>query len=296
MRCENVIRRLDSLRTGELSDCEAATVARHLGLCRPCADSYRDLETLAAQIRGLMGGVPCSCVAAVKAAVGDRYEVVDSPLGALLVIFSAQGVKRITPLAEDAEELAQEYRLECHRELERAPLPAQLRDEVLEAASGSGATSPHVDLAQLAEFRRRVLEVLPTIPVGEVRTYAWVAREAGNPRAVRAVGSACAANPVPFLVPCHRVVPATGGIGAYALGEELKRDLLRREGVAVDRLDELAREGVRYFGYPEEGGYCFPTCGGALEHPEEGLVPLHDEKEAAALGLKPCHHCRPLAA
>ncbi|MEJ2110813.1 MAG: MGMT family protein, partial [Acidobacteriota bacterium] len=69
------------------------------------------------------------------------------------------------------------------------------------------------------------------IPAGKTQTYAWLARRSGYPNAARAVGNVMAGNPVPFLLPCHRIVPASGGIGNYGLGKELKRKLLRREGV-----------------------------------------------------------------
>jgi O-6-methylguanine DNA methyltransferase len=75
-----------------------------------------------------------------------------------------------------------------------------------------------------------VWEELRRIPAGEVRTYGEVAEAIGAPRAHRAVGSACGANPVPIVVPCHRVVPASGGVGNYGLGPARKVELLRREG------------------------------------------------------------------
>lgn len=104
------------------------------------------------------------------------------------------------------------------------------------AAAGAriaGDPSPPVvtlDLVGTA-FQRAVWDALLTIPVGEVRTYGQVAAAVGAPRAVRAVGSACGANPVALIVPCHRVVPASGGVGNYGLGVARKRALLAREGV-----------------------------------------------------------------
>ena len=87
-------------------------------------------------------------------------------------------------------------------------------------------------------FQRRVWEELRRIPLGETRTYGEVAEAIGSPRAMRAVGTACATNPVPFVVPCHRVVPASGGIGNYGLGPARKAELLRREGaLEPDLLD-----------------------------------------------------------
>lgn len=80
-----------------------------------------------------------------------------------------------------------------------------------------------------SEFRVAVLDALSDIPYGEVRTYAQIAEGVGSPRAYRAVGTACAENPIPIIVPCHRVVPSSGGIGSYTGGSSLKRRLLEFE-------------------------------------------------------------------
>ena len=80
-----------------------------------------------------------------------------------------------------------------------------------------------------SEFRVSVLDALRDIPYGETRTYAQVAEAVGSPRAYRAVGTACAENPLPIVIPCHRVVPTTGGVGSYAGGSSMKRRLLEFE-------------------------------------------------------------------
>lgn len=78
-------------------------------------------------------------------------------------------------------------------------------------------------------FREAVLDAMQEIPYGETVTYAQLAEAVGSPRASRAVGSACATNPIPIIIPCHRVVPSTGGIGSYAYGTMTKRKLLELE-------------------------------------------------------------------
>ncbi len=82
-------------------------------------------------------------------------------------------------------------------------------------------------------FQRAVWETLRRVPRGEVVSYGELARQAGRPRAARAVGAACGANPLPLLVPCHRVIAAGGGLGGFGGGPELKRVLLEREGVRL---------------------------------------------------------------
>ena len=79
-------------------------------------------------------------------------------------------------------------------------------------------------------FQRRVWKAIASIPWGEVRSYAWVARKAGRPRAVRAAAAACGANPVPVVVPCHRVVASDGAIGGFSGGLAIKKKLLKLEG------------------------------------------------------------------
>ena len=82
-------------------------------------------------------------------------------------------------------------------------------------------------------FQRAVWDAIARIPFGETRTYGAIARELGRPRASRAVGSACGANPIPLLVPCHRVVASDGGLGGFSGGLDIKRALLRAEGHAT---------------------------------------------------------------
>ena len=91
-----------------------------------------------------------------------------------------------------------------------------------------------VPLADVAAtpFQRAVWEAIRRIPHGEVRSYGWIARAIGRPRAARAVGAACGANPWPIIVPCHRVVAADGSLGGYSAGLKWKRLLLRIEGAA----------------------------------------------------------------
>lgn len=87
-----------------------------------------------------------------------------------------------------------------------------------------------LDLREGTPFQQRVWRAIATIPWGEARSYAWLARAAGKPRACRAVAQACGANPVPIIIPCHRVIASDGTLGGFSGGLELKRKLLRLEG------------------------------------------------------------------
>jgi methylated-DNA-[protein]-cysteine S-methyltransferase len=88
-----------------------------------------------------------------------------------------------------------------------------------------------LDVDRHPQFRKKVWDVLQTIPYGRVRSYGWVARKIGKPRAARAVGAACGANPVPLVVPCHRVVAGDGSLGGFSGGLPVKKRLLRLEGI-----------------------------------------------------------------
>jgi methylated-DNA-[protein]-cysteine S-methyltransferase len=85
------------------------------------------------------------------------------------------------------------------------------------------------DLSGLPLFTQAVLKITAKIPYGEVRSYRWVAERLGKPKATRAVGNALARNPIPIIIPCHRVVRADGSLGGYALGLDWKRKLLELE-------------------------------------------------------------------
>lgn len=87
----------------------------------------------------------------------------------------------------------------------------------------------------LTSFQRKVYTVVKQIPVGETRTYAWIARKAGSAGAARAVGNALNKNPFPVIVPCHRVVSSGGSLGKYAFGTDLKRKLLAIELSAINK-------------------------------------------------------------
>jgi methylated-DNA-[protein]-cysteine S-methyltransferase len=105
-----------------------------------------------------------------------------------------------------------------------------------------------LDLGDQPRFRRQVLGVLQRIPYGRVRSYGWVARQLGKPRATRAVGGACGANPVPLLVPCHRVVAADGSLGGFSGGLRIKKRLLRLENLGNGRVSAGQREKGRSYG------------------------------------------------
>ena len=153
-----------------------------------------------------------------------------------------------------------------------------------------------MDLSSVTDFAEAVLRKTAEILPGEVRPYGWVAKEIGKPGATRAVGTALNKNPIPVLIPCHRVVNANGSIGNYATGPERKWRLLEAEGAEPDRIEERARRGVRFTGSDTTHIFCNPTCRDARRTTQRHEVEFRSEAEARAAGYRPCLHCRPVAA
>jgi O-6-methylguanine DNA methyltransferase len=172
--------------------------------------------------------------------------------------------------------------------------PEDLARGVAALLRGERTRQPRFDLRGLTEFEQAVLLKALEIPRGEVRPYAWIAREIGRPKAVRAVGTALAENPVPLLIPCHRVVKSDGHLGQYSLGgPEAKRTVLRAEGIELERLEAQARSGVRFYGSDATHVYCFPTCRHARRISDAHRLFFGSEAQAVAAGYQPCKTCRP---
>jgi O-6-methylguanine DNA methyltransferase len=168
----------------------------------------------------------------LAAGAADRVTRSDSPVGAVWIAWSPRGVTALTPLfaAATIDEFLAHHR---RRSYPVDRMPSDLASTV-EGGLDSGDTSDvPVDMAGIAAFQRSVLTACASIPVGTVRPYGWIAEEIGNPGSVRAVGTALGRNPIPLIVPCHRVVRSDGSIGEYAFGPELKLDLLVREGALL---------------------------------------------------------------
>jgi O-6-methylguanine DNA methyltransferase len=287
MRCRSVLTRVDALRTGELPPAEQGQVHEHLKTCSSCDASLGDVGALATRVKTLVAVPPRSC----KDELADSYDRVDDTW----VAFSNRGLRLVH--RGTYEQFSTAYARRYGRCLKSAPLPDALRKQVVSALEGLGVEKPRVDWSdELTPLERDVLGLLPRIPRGEVRTYEWVARQVGRPRAVRAVGNILARNAVPLVVPCHRVVPTAGGVGNYAFGSPMKRELLRREGVDVDSLETLAERGVRYIGSRTTKIVCFPTCRDAKRIREENRVPFRGAEQAREKGFRPCLHCQPFAA
>jgi methylated-DNA-[protein]-cysteine S-methyltransferase len=173
--------------------------------------------------------------AAVREGLADAvYTRLDTPIGRLLIVQGERGVVRVGFAEDSVEALLAEVAahlgpriVASDRELEKT------RDVVSAYFDGvDERLDLPVDLSLVrSDFRRSALALLrDEVGPGQVVTYGGLAAKVGRPKAARAVGSACATNPVPIIVPCHRVLPGGGGVGSYGGGPELKRLLLAHEG------------------------------------------------------------------
>jgi methylated-DNA-[protein]-cysteine S-methyltransferase len=161
------------------------------------------------------------------------YGFVDSPFGRLLVAMSRRGLVRVAYPNRTVEDVLADLSEEISpRVLESARATDEIRRELEEYFGGQRRTfGVRVDLSAVRGFSKKVLQQTARIPFGSVITYRDVATRAGSPRAVRAAGNALGANPIPIVVPCHRVVRTGGGLGGYTGGLERKEVLLTLEGV-----------------------------------------------------------------
>jgi O-6-methylguanine DNA methyltransferase len=232
----------------------------------------------------------------VLAGVGliDSWTEFEGPIGPLFVAWGEDGITAAEP-AGDGMGFEMEYETRIGRSLRRVPeMPPAMARRVARLLAGERTTKPEVDLAVLTEFEQAVLRKTLEIPYGETRPYSWVAREIGRPRAVRAVGTALAHNPVTFVIPCHRVVRADGRIGEYgAGGPEAKRKVLGTEGIDADEMETLAARGIRFTGSDTTNIYCYPSCRHARRTMPVHTIRFRTAADALAAGYRPCRHCRP---
>jgi methylated-DNA-[protein]-cysteine S-methyltransferase len=165
--------------------------------------------------------------------VDVAYGSVDSPLGKLLVATTAKGLVRISFHSEAEDLVLDELARRVSPRVVKAPgKVAPVARELDEYFEGRRrAFDVPVDWALVGPYARKILRATAAIPFGQVSTYREVARKAGNPAASRAAGNALGSNPIPVVVPCHRVLRTNGGLGGYAGGLDKKELLLRLEGV-----------------------------------------------------------------
>ena len=169
-----------------------------------------------------------------------RYASVSTPLGNLCVAYRGKAVCCVA-LGSGGRS----FERTCARAFGVLPirdphLPRDMAKQVLDHLTRRRRFSGQIDLSRLTPFQRRVLEKVQEIPAGEVRSYQWIAKGIGAERSARAVGTALAKNPIPILIPCHRVVRSDGRLGEYSGGGPfVKAKLLTFEGADLEDLTRL---------------------------------------------------------
>ena len=143
------------------------------------------------------------------------YDIFDSPLGTLYLEFSGKSLAGLS------------FEKPADIPFKESAAPQSFKKELLSFFDGrSTGFDQEIKFLIGTEFERNVWYSLKEIPFGETRTYKWVAEKIGNPSAVRAVGRALSKNPIPIVMPCHRVIESDGSIGGFAAGVDMKRRLL----------------------------------------------------------------------
>jgi methylated-DNA-[protein]-cysteine S-methyltransferase len=170
--------------------------------------------------------------AAEEGLLDVAYTTTDSPFGPLLLASTPRGLVRIGLPNQDPDELLEDLSARLSPRVLEAPARLdEARHELdLYFEGGLDRFDLPLDWSLSAGFRQRVLRAINRIPYGQTRSYTEMAKRAGNERAVRAAGTACGSNPIPLVVPCHRVLRRGGALGGYGGGLEMKQALLELEG------------------------------------------------------------------
>ena len=245
MRCRDVDVLWDDVR----GECQASlkdAVETHLGGCTHCQEIYEEYEGVAFCLSCLPQPEP-SCdlakrvvehIAALKhkGAKAIALTCVGTPVGKLYVGFTEKRIGYIGLDTGDSFETVQ-ARVEARlrRPVVAAEPPPWLQETLEQFFETWHIDDAIIDISTLTPFEQAALLAAAQIPPGEVRSYGWVASKIGRPRAARAVGQAMARNPLPLLLPCHRVVDSSGDLHNYGYGLEMKATLLRMEGYRAER-------------------------------------------------------------
>ncbi|MGH7313201.1 MAG: methylated-DNA--[protein]-cysteine S-methyltransferase [Candidatus Rokuibacteriota bacterium] len=309
--CVQIEQDLIAAATGEAEPTVTRRVQDHVGLCAPCGGEYARYRALEHAL-GSWRRAPLAPAALedarqrLESNLGDlkrrtfTYRVFPSPLGNILIAASEQGVSLVEYLGR-AKSVS-------HSRLGRLPGVEAIEDgeeleglhrELLEYLAGRrNRLGWPLDLRLArSEFHRTVLRATSAIPYGALMSYSGVACEVGKPAATRAVAQALRWNPLPIVIPCHRVVGCTGNLVGYA-GDKLtlKERLLSTEGIRIKHGKDTARVNplAMYVGEPNDRWYCLPTCRSleSLAHPRR-LVFFGTKQRAEGAGREPCDSCRP---
>ncbi len=227
------------------------------------------------------------------------FGIFPSPLGPLLIGRSEMGVALVQYLPASGSLTGRVRRLLGDEAVEDVAATEGLRAELIEYIEGRRARLawPLDPRRMRSDFQRRVLAATAALPYGAVTSYSGIAARIGAPSAVRSVAQALRWNPLPIVIPCHRVIGSTGDLVGYAGKRvELKQRLLAVEGVnarPAGHHDFKVHREAMYTLMNGEVEYCLPTCGSLAERSLSELTLFGTRERAEAAGFGPCSSCRP---
>ncbi|RPI11476.1 MAG: methylated-DNA--[protein]-cysteine S-methyltransferase [Zetaproteobacteria bacterium] len=308
--CVRIADDLLAAAMGESEPRATQRVERHVAACAACRRQFHEYRAVDAAVIALREGPDPSPAAALarermETRLADlrqrllRYRIFPSPLGNILVARSELGISLVEYLERGNSVRASRLRNEPGVEAVEGgeDLEAVYR-ELLEYLDGRRRRLEWPLDLRLArsDFHRTVLRATAAIPYGAVIPYAGIANEIGKASASRAVAQALRWNPLPIVIPCHRVVGTSGALTGYAgskLG--LKQRLLSIEGVPTGRETgaPFIRPQAMYVRYPGDREYCVPTCPSLETRHPMPLTRFASRDRAEAAGLSPCATCRP---
>ena len=305
--CREIERDLVAVAAGEAAPVAVRVVERHLAVCRGCRDElerYRVLEGMVTDLRRapLPGADPALSRAELESRLADirarmvAYGIFSSPLGKILIARSELGISLVEYLESESAAKSHLARLAGGEMREDKAGVETVYHELLEYLDHRRTRLDWpLDLRWArSDFQRRVLTATAELPYGAVTSYAGIAQRIGTPSAVRAVAQALRRNPVPIVIPCHRVIGNGGDLTGYAGNKiSLKRTLLSLEGVPMAvRARKIERDHM-YIRAGADSEYCVPTCGSLSRQSLAGLTLFGSRGHAEAVGLTPCTSCRP---
>ncbi|MGH7368320.1 MAG: methylated-DNA--[protein]-cysteine S-methyltransferase [Candidatus Rokuibacteriota bacterium] len=307
--CRAIEPDLLGVAAGEAGPAAAGRVAAHVAACRPCREElgrYRAVEGMVDTLRrtSLPGDDATLARAQLASRLADLrsrmvgFGIFPSPLGPILIGRSEQGVALVQYLPASGSLPGHVRRLLGDDALEDRAATEGLWAELVEYLEGRRARLDWaLDLRRMrSDFQRRVLEATAGLPYGAVTSYAGIAARIGAPSAVRPVAQALRWNPLPIVIPCHRVIGSSGALTGYAGRHvDLKQRLLAVEGVktVAARNDFKVNRGAMYTMVTGEREYCVPTCGSLPSLPLTTLTLFSTREGAEASGFAPCTTCRP---
>lgn len=307
--CRDLEPDLVATAVGDAGAAASERVREHVARCAPCRDDfdrYRAIEGVCERLRDRpAGGDEARSRRELACRLADlkrrivTYRVFPSPLGNILIARSEDGISLVEYLGEartvQASRLARAADVEPVEDGETLERPYRELMEYLDGRRTRFEWPLDLRLAR-GDFDRVVLTAAARIPYGAVTSYAGLAAEIGKPSAARAVAQALRWNPVPLVVPCHRVVGSSGLLVGYA-GDKvsMKQRLLSVEGVPTQKVPrdwQVARD-TMYVRDKTCSEYCVPTCGSIGKRSLAGLTLFGSRESAEAVGLAPCTSCRP---